>query len=355
MHRAVTSLFPPQNPGAPPAPRAEPEAARLEAVRRYALLDTPPEPAFDRITRLAAHLFDAPVSFISIVDADRIWLKSSYGLPGVVEIPREPGLCLSAVEGREPYVVENASADLRCVRNTLVAGPFGLEFFVGVPLTTPDGHNLGTLCVIDRKPRIAEPEKVEMLVSLAKLVIDECELRLTTRRLAFESVRREMAEALGAEAERSSRTDELTGLPNRRALELIMDQLYVEFRRGERTEGSVAVIDVDGLKAVNDKRGHDAGDRFLRRFATELAIAFADRQIFRYGGDEFVLLSRKPLAAIDVRQGVAAAVRAARDGGFPEIDASFGLAAFDDVDGSPRGALRLADSRMYAAKSGRRT
>jgi diguanylate cyclase (GGDEF)-like protein len=352
--RVSTSTFPSQNVEDAGTPVSQVELDRLEAVRRYSVLDTPPEGAFDRITRLAAQLFDVPVAIISVIDHDRIWFKSAQGLPGITQIPREPGLCSTAIEGREPYVLENAAADALALQNSLVSGPFGLRFYIGVPLATSDGFNLGTLCVVDREARTAEPEKIEMLVSLAKIVVDELELRLAARRLAFEAVRREAAEVRGDEAERSSRTDALTGLPNRRALELMLDGLFEEFRRGERTPGSVAVIDVDGLKLVNDRRGHDAGDRFLRSFAAELATAFADRQLFRYGGDEFVLLSRTPLEALTVRQGVATAVRGVRENGFPEIDASFGLALFDDVDGSPRGALRLADSRMYATKATRR-
>ena len=355
MQPILTSTFPSQSAAAAGTIVSEYEAERLAAVARYSILDTPPEGAFDRITRLAAQLFDVPVAIVSIVDHDRIFLKSSHGLPGVFEIPREPGLCSSAIEGRDPYVMEHAVNDPRSAGNALVTGPFGLRFYIGVPLATNDGHNLGTLCVIDREPRVADPQKVEMLASLAKIVVDELELRLAARKLAFESDRREAAEAKGAQAERFSRTDELTGLPNRRALELILDRLYEAFERGERAPGSVAVIDVDGLKAVNDRRGHDVGDRFLRSFAAELTTAFTGRDIFRYGGDEFVLLSGEPLEALEVRRGVSAAVRGVRENGFPEVDASFGLASFDDVDGSPRGALRLADSRMYATKTSRRT
>ena len=153
-----------------------------------------------------------------------------------------------------------------------------------------------------------------------------------------------------AEADSDHGTDELTGLPNRRALELILDRLYSRYRRGDLGDGSVAVIDVDGLKSLNDRQGHDAGDRFLRSFAEELATAFADRKLFRYGGDEFVLLSRLPLEAGDVHRGLAEALRSVRERGFSKIGASFGLAAFDESEGSPRGALRLADARVSASR-----
>ena len=128
------------------------EAERLAAVRRYDILDTPPDGAFDRITRIAARLFEVPISVVSIVDTDRIWFKSHHGLD-VSEIPRSPGLCASAILDAKPWVLTDASVDPRSLTNPLVAGEFGLRFYAGVPLRTPDGFTLGTLCVIDQTPR----------------------------------------------------------------------------------------------------------------------------------------------------------------------------------------------------------
>ena len=128
------------------------EAERLAAVRRYDVLDTPPDGAFDRITALAARLFDVPIAIVSIVDTDRIWFKSHHGLD-VEEIGREAGLCASAILHDGPWLVTDAAIDPRTLANPLVAGEFGLRFYAGVPLTTHDGYNLGTLCVIDHEPR----------------------------------------------------------------------------------------------------------------------------------------------------------------------------------------------------------
>lgn len=200
---------------------SENEAARMAAVRRYAILDTPPEGTFDRIARLAAQLFDTPISIVSIVDHDRIWFKSSHGLPGVSQLAREPGLCSSAIEGREPYVVESALEDPRTRENSLVTGAFGLRFYVGVPLATSDGCNLGTLCVVDAVPRGADPEKIDMLLFLAKIVVDELELRLSARKLESETTRRTVAEAGEAAALTLLQTDQLTGLRNRRGSKTI--------------------------------------------------------------------------------------------------------------------------------------
>lgn len=163
-------------------PLVHDEAARLEAVARYGILDTPPDGAFDRITALAARLFSVPVAIVSIVDHDRIWFKSHHGLD-VTEIGRDPGLCASAILFDEPWIVEGARHDPRALANPLVASEFGLQFYAGAPLRTRDGFNLGTLCVLDFEPRTVTEEEIRTLEDLAAVVMSELELRLETRRL----------------------------------------------------------------------------------------------------------------------------------------------------------------------------
>lgn len=157
------------------------EPRRLAAVRRYGILDTPPDGAFDRITALAARRFGVPISIISIVDEDRIWFKSRHGLQ-VEQIGRDPGLCASAILADDPYILTDASFDPRSLANPLVAGEFGLRFYAGVPLTTDDGHNLGTLCVIDKEARPIEQSQIEDLKDLAAIVMDQIEMQLSARR-----------------------------------------------------------------------------------------------------------------------------------------------------------------------------
>ena len=158
----------------------ENEADRMAAVRRYQILDTPPDGSFDRVTALAARRFGAPISIISIVDHDRIWFKSHHGLD-VQQIGREPGLCASAILSSEAHVLVDASTDVRSLANPLVAGDFGLRFYAGVPLETSDGFNLGTLCVIDKTPRPVDQAQIDDLKDLASLVVDQLELRLAAR------------------------------------------------------------------------------------------------------------------------------------------------------------------------------
>lgn len=154
------------------------ETARLQAVRRYDILDSPPDGAFDRVTALASRIFDVPIALVTIVDVDRIWFKSRYGLDGVEQISRDPGLCASAILSDTPYVVEEARKDPRTLQNPLVAGDFGLQFYAASPLRTGDGHRLGTLCIIDREPRIFSPRQAEVLQGLSDIVMDEMELRI---------------------------------------------------------------------------------------------------------------------------------------------------------------------------------
>jgi signal transduction histidine kinase len=166
------------------------EAARMAAVRRYDILDTPPDGAFDRITALAARLLDVPIAIVSVVDEDRIWFKSHHGL-AVEEIDREPGLCASAIWHRDPWIIADARTDPRAMANPLVAGEFGLQFYAGVPLRTSDDHSLGTLCVLDLEPRTLTDAETATLRDLADLVMSELEFRLAGRRALAESAERE--------------------------------------------------------------------------------------------------------------------------------------------------------------------
>lgn len=157
------------------------EQARIAAVKRYDILDTPADGEFDRITAIAARRFKVPIAIISIVDEDRIWFKSRQGL-AVNQVGRDPGLCASAILNDVPHVLTDAKNDARALANPLVAGEFGLRFYAGVPLQTRDGHNLGTLCVIDKQPRTFTQDEIDELCDLASIVMDQLEFRLEARR-----------------------------------------------------------------------------------------------------------------------------------------------------------------------------
>ncbi|MFD3718186.1 PP2C family protein-serine/threonine phosphatase [Streptomyces sp. NPDC058674] len=155
------------------------EAGRLDAVRRYDILDTPPDGAFDRVAALAARLFKVPVASVTIVDEDRIWFKAVHGLEGVSEIGREPGLCGSAVLSDETLVIPDTLIDPVACDNALVTGPMAVRFYAAAPIITGDGYRLGTVNILDTKPRLITEEDTATLADLAAIVLDELEMRLS--------------------------------------------------------------------------------------------------------------------------------------------------------------------------------
>lgn len=177
----------------PPIPDGEQE--RLARLRRYAILDSEPEEAFDRVTRLASRLLGMPIALVSLVDESRQWFKARVGLDAT-ETPREVAFCAHAIIEPRVMVVEDATADPRFSNNPLVRGEPDIRFYAGAPLVTEAGQ-LGTLCVIDREPRTLTEAEQETLQDLAAVVVDALELRHSLR------------EAAAAERELSDRNAQL--------------------------------------------------------------------------------------------------------------------------------------------------
>jgi len=151
------------------------EQARIRTLHSYNILDTPPDGSFDKMTKLAAKLFNIPIAIISLVDSDRIWFKSKYGLE-VNQIERNPGLCASAILSDDVYLVEDARNDPRTLTNPLVAGDFGLQFYAAAPLRTPDGYNLGTFCILDQQKRYFNTDQQASLKLFAEVVMEQVEM-----------------------------------------------------------------------------------------------------------------------------------------------------------------------------------
>ena len=160
-----------------PARLPDDETERLAKLRRYRILDTPPEAAFDRITRIVAKTIGVEIALVSLVDEARQWFKSRYGVDAE-ETPRDWAFCAHAILGDETFVVEDASKDARFKDNPLVTDAPSIRFYAGAPLTTHDGFKLGTLCAIDSKPQSLSDDHQQLLEDLAHLVIDEMELRI---------------------------------------------------------------------------------------------------------------------------------------------------------------------------------
>ena len=160
------------------------EQLRLEAVRRYQLVDQPIEDAYNRIAFVAGAIFDTPIATISLVEQDRVWLAACHGLANVRELGKDPGLCASVIAQDDVYVINNAAVDPRTLEHPLVRGELGLRFYAAAPIRTHDGYRLGTVNVIDSRPREATPRQVKALEHLASIVSDELELRLMVLRSA---------------------------------------------------------------------------------------------------------------------------------------------------------------------------
>jgi two-component sensor histidine kinase len=156
---------------------AHDEDRRLRTLREYRILDTAAEPGFDRITKLVADLFDAPITLVSLIDDCRQWFKSSFGLD-VPETPRDISFCQFVVSDDKPMVVTDASLDPRFKTNPLVTGAPDIRFYAGVPLRAYNGAVLGSLCVIDRRPRaMLTPQELERLEDFAAIIMVEADLR----------------------------------------------------------------------------------------------------------------------------------------------------------------------------------
>jgi diguanylate cyclase (GGDEF)-like protein len=309
------------------------EAARLAALRRYEILDTLPEAPFDRITGLVKAVFEVPIALVSLIDADRQWLKSCVGMD-VSETPREISFCTHTIQRREPMVIANATEDPRFANNPLVTGPPYIASYLGAPLETPDGYNVGSLCAIDTKPRTFSANQIEVMKSFAALVMNEMELR------------------------RIAQVDFLTGVATRRRFCLELEKAISRFKRHGRVS-ALLTLDIDHFKQVNDTYGHPAGDQVLRAVGASLErLVRVNDVVGRLGGEEFGIL----LADADLQKAPRCAerFRAAIEALVVEHDpplrvtASFGIAGLEDRNTTAEQWLATADEALYEAKrSGR--
>jgi two-component system NtrC family sensor kinase len=176
------------------------EAERLRTLRSYKILDTKPEERFDELTQLAALICDAPISLISLLDSDRQWFKSRFGLD-LEETPRAQAFCTHAIMQPEMFVVPDAAKDKRFAQNPFVTGETHIRLYAGAPLAARDGHLLGTLCVMDRQPHALTDRQRRALEILSHLVIANIELRSDLKELRDALAVRDADEDSFAEAD----------------------------------------------------------------------------------------------------------------------------------------------------------
>lgn len=242
------------------------EQERLLHLQRTRLLDTAPSEAFDQITRLASQLFGAPVSLMSLVDAERQWFKSRVGLD-TSETDRQSSFCSHAIEQRQVMVVEDALRDPRFAGNPLVLGDPRIRFYAGAPLVLESGHALGTLCVIDHQPRTFSPQQRDQLATLAALVMSQIELH-----------------------QRAGRINEVTRLPNRAQMAASLEEQRL-LTPGERR--GMLLIDVmqhQQLQAAVRAVGISPLERILRLIATRLQnLVGADWPVYHVAETRFCI------------------------------------------------------------------
>ncbi|MDH3280309.1 MAG: sensor domain-containing diguanylate cyclase [Gammaproteobacteria bacterium] len=241
------------------------EQARLETLRSLNILDTPPEERFDRLTRMAKRLFGVPIALVSLVDENRQWFKSCFGL-SASETSRDISFCGHAILGNDPFIIRDTIVDERFADNPLVLNDPHIRFYAGCPLSAPNGRKLGTLCIIDRQPRSFGKEDLEALKDLASMV------------------ERELA------AVQLATLDELTAISNRRGF-LMLAQHSLHLCVRQKMSAYLVFMDLDKFKPINDTFGHAEGDRALTVFAEHMKVACRESDIFaRLGGDEFSVL-----------------------------------------------------------------
>ncbi len=239
------------------------EAERIDSLRSLNILDTTPEERFDRLTRIAKRLFGVPIALVSLVDTDRQWFKSRVGLESS-ETPRDISFCGHAILGADIFLVTDTLRDPRFFDNPLVTGAPGIRFYAGCPLRGPNGCKIGTLCIIDTRPRDFDDDERSLLLDLAAIAQQEiASLELVT-------------------------LDELTMLSNRRGFEALAGHALSVCKR-LRKPASLLFFDLNGFKSINDTYGHAEGDRALMTFAEVLRKELRDSDVIgRIGGDEFV-------------------------------------------------------------------
>ena len=335
------------------------EERRLRTLHSYAVLDTPPEPAFDDLTELAAELCAAPTALISLVDSDRQWFKSRRGIDAQ-ETPRGESFCVHALASHEVLVIPDASRDPRVADYLCVREEPHYRFYAGAPMRATNGQPMGTVCVLDDRPRELAPQQRTALEALSRQASRLMELHRVSWELRHQleergwyeqqllHYQREL-EQQNSDLEAQSLTDPLTGLANRRAFSRTLDQAITQAHAlGEPL--SVAIVDIDHFKSINDLHGHAEGDRVLQSLGEMLLSAEAARgRLARFGGEEFVwLLPGRALdQAVRESEHLREAV-AAMPTGLP-VTISIGVAALErDEDASS--LLARADQALYTAK-----
>ncbi|WP_020201677.1 sensor domain-containing diguanylate cyclase [Cupriavidus sp. WS] len=315
----------------PAAATPDTEQVRINTLRALRILDTPPDERFDRLTRLALRLFDVPIALVSFVDAERQWYKSISGI-AFRETPRSSSICAHAILGNDILVVPDTLRDDRFKDNPFVTGKPHVRFYAGYPLSASNGSKLGTLSVLDDRPRDFGEEDRSLLRDLGRMAEQEL--------LAVELATH----------------DPLTDLANRLGFVALAENMLTTCKR-LRKPASLFFFDLDNFKQINDTFGHAVGDQALSQFADVLRGSLREGDIIgRLGGDEFVMLlaganrEQSDKIARRIEHRIAVENQGAMCRGY-RLQYSVGHIEFDDRRHvSVTDLLAAADAAMYAHK-----
>lgn len=306
------------------------EDLRLAALCAYDILDTQPEHCFDRITNIATQLFQVPIAIVSFIDKDRQWFKSRVGLEPR-ETPRSLSFCQFTIQQSDPFIIEDACLDERTKHNALVTGEPSIRFYAGAPLTTPQGFRLGSLAVIDTKPRKFSDAEAALLQQLSQIVVDQMELRSKTYH------------------------DIPTGALARRAF---LETSSIESLRALRHETplSFVIFEIDNLEAMIDAHGQDGARAVTVRLVTTCQTCLrASDLVGRLGSNQFGILL--PETGEDAARLIGERLRLAVSkitepgpNGPIRITASFGVADLSTDDDNIKRVIERADLALYLAQ-----
>ncbi|MFM8525048.1 MAG: GGDEF domain-containing protein [Cyanobacteriota bacterium] len=311
-----------------PIPVDEPQ--RLRDLERHGLEGIAPNPFLRRIVDLASDILDMPIALVSLVDERRQWFFARAGLDAT-ETPRNMAFCAHAIAGDSVLVVPDALEDPRFNTNPLVLEPPHIRFYAGAPLRSLEGHNLGTLCVIDRRPRQFSERQVRQLDALAVLAMRELEWHHV------------------------SLLCPITGLHGRTMFFKLGDKELARAREQGRPL-SLVNLDIDNFRQVNNRWGHPAGDRVLHDFCQLARTQLGpDDLLARIGDEEFglLLVDRDDRSAVSLAEALrerAAAMPGIYSGSDYHLRLSGGATALASRDRTFSDLFYRADQALYLAK-----
>jgi diguanylate cyclase (GGDEF)-like protein len=306
------------------------ETGRLSALHRYDLPGTAQEQPLQRIADLVQTVLNVPMAAVTLIDAEQQWIKAVAGA-GLKSGPRELAFCNETIKQRGPLAITDATLDSRFAENPYVTGAPHIRSYLGVPLTTPEGYNIGSLCAIDTEPRPFDARQAAIIKSLAEIVVEQFELRQIARQ------------------------DAMTGALTRRGFLAEVEKEFLRATRYDRPS-ALMVIDVDNFRVINDRHGHPAGDAVLVSIANACMSAMRKSDVFgRIGGEEFAMLL--PETDADDARDAAERIRQIVESTIVETSSqliratvSIGIAPIPAVSESALGWLSEADIAVYEAK-----